>query len=216
MSKNVKPAATKPAEAAAAPAPKSKKWLIIIAVAVLAIAGGAAWFFTKGKSDTPHAEEVKAAPPQRPIFIALEPFTVNLQKETSDQYLQIGITLKFFESELEEKIKASLPEVRSKILLLLATKKASELSSAEGKNRLVEEIITLSNGVIGIVNKPVNPASAVAAATKPVASQVAAAGTEAEPAAIAEPSAEPESPPAPKTEEKKGIIDVLFTSFIIQ
>lgn len=210
MSKNAKPAATKPADAAVAPPPNSKKKLIIIVVAVIAIAAGAGWFFTKGKSDTPHAEEVKVAPPKRPIFIALEPFTVNLQKENSEQYLQVGITLKFFEPELEEKIKASLPEVRSKILLLLATKKASELASPEGKTHLMEEIATISNAVLGIVNKPAQPASAVAA-TK-AASQVAEAGAEGEHGAPTEAAAAH----SPQAEEKKGIVDVLFTSFIIQ
>lgn len=215
MSKNAKPAATKPAEAAAAPAAQGNKKLIIIAVAVAAIAGGAGWFFTKGPSDPSHVEEVKVAPPQKPIFVALEPFTVNLQRETSEQYLQVGITLKIFDAKLEESIKLNLPEIRSKILLLLSTKKASELSSAEGKSRLMGEIITISNAVLGIAGKP---AQAAAAAAKPAAaSQVAEAGAEAEQAA-AEPAAEPAAAPAhaAPTEEKKGIADVLFTSFIIQ
>lgn len=206
MSKNAKPAATKPAEAAAAPAAQGNKKLIIIAVVVAAIAGGAGWFFSKGNGNTPHVEEVKVAPPQKPIFVALEPFTVNLQRETSEQYLQVGITLKIFDAKLEESIKLNLPEIRSKILLLLATKKASELSSAEGKARLVGEIITISNGVLGIAGKP---AHAAAAPAKPAAaSQVAEAGTETEPAAAPAHAA--------PTEEKKGIADVLFTSFIIQ
>ncbi len=211
MSKNAKPAATKPADAAVAPAPSNKKKLIIIVVAVIAIAAGAGWFLTKGKSDAPHVEEVKVAPPKRPIFIALEPFTVNLQKENSDQYLQVGITLKFFEPELEERIKTNLPDIRSKILFLLATKKASELGSPEGKTRLMEEIATISNAVLGIVNKPALPASAVAAAT--AVSHVAEAGAEGEHGAAAEVAAHA---PAHQAEEKKGIIDVLFTSFIIQ
>jgi flagellar protein FliL len=214
MSKNAKPAATKPADAAVAPAPNSKKKLVIIVVAVVAIAAVAGWFFTRGKSDTAHVEEVKVAPPKRAIFIALEPFTVNLQKETSEQYLQVGITLKFFEPELEERIKASLPEVRSKILLLLATKKASELASPEGKTRLMEEISTISNAVLGIVNKPAQAASAVVAAN--AASHAAEAATEGDHGAATEPAVTPEHPATPKAEEKQGIVDVLFTSFIIQ
>lgn len=209
MSKNAKPAATKPAEAAAAPAPQSKKKLILAVVAVIAIAAVAGWYFTKGKSDAPHAEEVKVAPPKKPILVALETLTVNLQKESTDQYLQIGITLKFYDAKLEEELKANLPEIRSKILLLLATKKASDLGSAEGKMRLIEEIITLGNGVLGIVNKP---AHAAVATPKAAASQVAEAGAEeghAEAAATA-------TPPVHEAEEKKGIVDVLFTAFIIQ
>ena len=113
---------------------------------------------------------------------------------------------------IEEKIKASLPEVRSKILLLLATKKASELATPEGKTHLMDDIATISNAVLGIVNKHAQPASAVAAAK--AASQVAEAGAEGGHGAPTEAAAT--HVPAPQAEEKKGIVDVLFTSFIIQ
>lgn len=216
MSKNAKPATTKPAEIAEAAAPKSKKKLIIIIVAALVIAGVAGWYFTKGGNDKPHTEEVKVAPPQHPIFIALDPFTVNLQKETSDQYLQVGITLKLFEAGLEEKIKASLPEIRSRILLLLATKTASELSTPEGKASLIDELIISSNGVLGIVNKPSHTTPAMTASQVAGASQVVEAGTTTEHAAPTDAAAEHTTPAAHEKEEKKGIVDVLFTSFIIQ
>lgn len=208
MSKNLKPAATKPAEAAAVTPPKNNfKRYIFLAVAVAVVAGiaSAAVLYFKDKSDTPHVEEVKAAPPKQSIFIALEPFTVNLQKETADQYLQVGVTLKFFDAALQEQIKAALPEIRGKILLLLATKNAAELSTPEGKIRLIEEIVTLSNAVLGIVNKP---APVVVAAHPASAPPVAEA--EADTEAAAAPA------PPPKAVEKKGIVDVLFTSFIIQ
>jgi flagellar FliL protein len=214
MSKNAKPAAEKPAEVAAAPAAKSKKKLITIAVMVAAIAGGAGWYFTRGGNDTPHAEEAKAKkviPQLPPKFVALEPFTVNLQRETSDQYLQVGITLKIFDAELEERIKTSLPEIRSKILLLLATKKASELSSAEGKARLIKEIIKISNAVLGIVSEPEQAAASAAPEKLAAASEASAAGAEAGHEATAAAPAD-----TAQTEEREGIVDVLFTSFIIQ
>lgn len=213
MSKNTKPAAEKPAEVAAA-APKNNKKLIIIVLMAAAIAGGTGWYFAKGGSDTPHSEEAKvkkSAPQSPPKFIPLEPFTVNLLRENSDQYLQVGITLKVFDADLEEHIKASLPEIRSKILLLLATKKASELSSAEGKSRLVKEIIRISNTVLGIVSEPEKPAKTSAPEKLAAASEAAAAETGTEHEATV-PAAEHAAP----TEEKEGIVDVLFTSFIIQ
>lgn len=208
MSKNAKPAATKPAEVAAAPAPKSNKKVIIIAAVVVAVlAGGAGWFLTRGKPDnSAHVEEAKVEAPRKALFIPLEAFTVNLQKETADQYLQVGMTLKYFDPELEDRIKANLPEIRSKILLLLATKKASELASPEGKTRLIDDVRNLSNQVLGIINKPApagNPASAPAAAETTAAGEHDAP----QPAATGQTAG---------TEEHKGIVDVLFTSFIIQ
>ena len=135
--------ATKPPAKPAAPAakeeapvaapPKSKKMLIIGIVLLLVIAiGGAGWFFTKGSAPADgHAEEAKTEPVHEAKFVPLgENFTVNLQREEGDQYLQAGITLKILQPELEEKIKTMMPEIRSKLLFLLSSKKPSELQTS--------------------------------------------------------------------------------------
>ncbi len=202
--------ATKPpAKPAAAPAkeeapvaapPKSKKMLIIgIVLLLVIVAGGAGWYFTRGHaSGDAHAEAPKAELPHEAKFVSLgENFTVNLQREEGDQYLQAGITLKILQPELEEKIKAAMPEIRSKLLFLLSSKKPSELQTIEGKKKLISEIIAETDGVLGL---PVPPAAAVPA------HETAASGAASAPVAAA-PVAEPNT---------KGVVDVLFTSFIIQ
>lgn len=210
MAQSAKPAAQKP-EDPTVQKKSGKKLAIGAAAAVLLIvAGGAGWYFTKGKSDEHSAVEVKVAPPKTPIFVQLEPFTVNLRSELSDQYLQLGLSLKVFEAEIEAKIKTSLPEIRSKILQLLTTKTASELLTAEGKTKLVKEIMSMSNAVIGISNLPA-PAAPPVAAPAVDAHQAADAPA---PDAASAPSAAPAV--AAKPAEPKGIVDVLFTSFIIQ
>lgn len=214
MAKPAKPAGAKKEDAHAAEAPKSKKKLIIVAaVLISAIAGGAGWYFMHNKVEAP----------KEPTFIPLEAFTVNLQHEEADQYLQIGITLKVMEPELVETVKAMLPEIRSKLNLLLSGKRPSELSTLEGKKRLANEILVEANNALGIHNAPAAHAAApapapvvaseVEAATAPAEGEVAAAaeaplGDEAASAVAA--SAPPAAP------EKKGVVDVLFTSFIIQ
>jgi flagellar protein FliL len=180
--------------------PKSKKMLIIGIVLLLAIiAGGAGWYFSKGHAaGDAHAEAPKAEPPHEAKFVSLgENFTVNLQREEGDQYLQAGITLKVMQPELEEKIKAAMPEIRSKLLFLLSSKKPSELQTIEGKKKLISEIIAETDGVLGL---PVPPA-ATAPAHEAAASGAASAPVAA--AAVTEPNT-------------KGVVDVLFTSFIIQ
>ena len=126
----------------AAPPKSSKKKLILIivmALLVIGAGGGAAWFFTQhSKADSAEHKPAKAEPP---VFVAVEPFTVNLQPENGDQYLQIQFTLQVANVENEEKIKLNMPKVRSRLLLLLSGKKASELSSVEGKKQLSSEII---------------------------------------------------------------------------
>ena len=180
MAKSAKQA---PEEKAAKP--KSKMLLIIIVVLLLlGAAGGAGWYFTQGKSSAKETQE--AAQPvylEKPKFVALDTFTVNLQHEDADRYLQTAMSLKIYDPTLEEKIKEDMPEIRSKLLLLLSSKRASELSTVAGKKKLADQIITQVDGVLGVKRAaPAAAASGVAAATK----------------------------------SKAGIVDVLFTSFIIQ
>lgn len=214
------PAATEGAEK-----PKNKKKLLLIAIGVLllGVAGGAGWYFTKGSG---HAEVAKAPPPAPPKFMALEPFTVNLQSDNSDQFLQLGITLKFVEPELEEKIKLHMPEIRSRLLFLLSSKRASELTLVEGKKKLVQEIIAETSAVLGLRIAPApeivahenNAASAVEAASAVGVASAVEAASEVE-AASAETASAPEAtaPAAvPGDKSSSGIVDVLFTSFIIQ
>ncbi len=139
----------KPAAAAGEEKPKSKKMLIIIVAVLVLVIGGAAAFFLMGGSHHEEEEEAKVEPASHPVFVSMEAFTVNLQREEGDQFLQIGLTLKVMDPKLEEEIKANLPEIRSKLLLLLSSKRASEISSPEGKRQLASEIVEETNGVIG-------------------------------------------------------------------
>lgn len=223
MSKPVKPAApAAPAEGAAPP--KSKKMLfIIIGVVVLALAGGAGWYFTKGHApEGEHAEEVKVEPVHEPKYITLgENFTVNLLHEDGDQYLQAGITLKIVDPALEEKIKARMPEIKSKLLFLLANKLPSELQTAAGKQKLVSDIIAETDAVLGLGVAPVHAAPAADAHAAPATAAHAAPVADAHAASAAH-AATPVAAPAasgvaaPLPPKTTGIVDVLFTAFIIQ
>jgi flagellar FliL protein len=133
--------------AGAVSAKKSNKKLFIIVGALLLVVGGAggAWFFMgQGKDD--HAEGAtapvaKVDPGKPPVFIAMEPFTINLQPENGEQYLQVAFTLQVADEKQVEAIKLYMPALRSRILLLLASKKASELATIDGKTKLQEEIL---------------------------------------------------------------------------
>ena len=126
---------------AAAPKSSKKKLLVILLMGVLVVAfgGGAAWFFTRGKSDD--GAEHKVAKAEPPEYVPIDAFTVNLQPENGDQYLQITFTLQVSNPQQAELIKTNMPKVRSRVLLLLSGKKASEISSVEGKHQLASDII---------------------------------------------------------------------------
>lgn len=131
---------------ASPPEGKSKKKLILlaaIAVLILGIAGGAfAWYTNSHKAGNNKShKEVKAEPSKPPIFVNLDPFTVNLQPEKGEQYLQIALTLQVADQTQVDQIKLNMPQVRSRLLTLLSSKMASEISTVEGKKQLTEEIV---------------------------------------------------------------------------
>lgn len=131
------------AEGAEAPAKSSKKKLIIIIAAVLVLAGGgggAAWYFTKAKP-AHKKEEKHVEAPKPPVFLALETFTINLQPDPDEKFLQLDVTLQVAGPEVAEYIKLQMPAVRNRMLMLLTSKTATEISTSEGKESLSEEIL---------------------------------------------------------------------------
>ena len=146
-----------PKAEAAAPAAGGKGKLFIMigaAVLVLGLGGGAGWYFLHGSGDDgaqsaskghdagkdKKKKKDKEAPPE---YLAIEPFTVNLQPENGDQYLQVAFTLQVGGAEQAEIIKANMAKVRSRVLLLLSGKKASEINTVQGKQQLAGEILAV-------------------------------------------------------------------------
>lgn len=142
MATSAAAAAKSPAEAAPAAAPnKNGKYrliIIILVVALLALGGAGAWFFmAQGAGDGEEDSSVSVGPP---VFLPLDQFTVNLQSADEQRFLQVSMTLKLAEQAVADAIAAQLPEVRSRVLLLLSSRKASELISLEGKTKLATDI----------------------------------------------------------------------------
>ena len=135
--------------------PKNKGLLLKILLVLVPLTGGigGTWFAMKALTTPPaaateaatspenateKAEEAEAekAPEKASIFVPLDPFTVNLQPENGDQYLQVGLSVKVTEAVVADAIKQQIPEIRNRILLLLSSKKASEISTVAGKQQL--------------------------------------------------------------------------------
>jgi flagellar protein FliL len=187
------------------PAKKSKKMLIIIIAALLLIGGGATAYFLMKPAHVPTkdvaddtaddaskdtgkdaAAEDKSVPPK---YVTLGTFTANLIHEEGDRYLQVAISIKISKPDLEDKIKASNPEILHHVNMILQSRRPSELATLEGKEKLASDIKTQIERVLGFLKTaPVNNS------TQPVSAPVAT------------------EPP----QVKSGIEEVLFTSFIIQ
>jgi flagellar FliL protein len=125
---------------------KSKLPLIIIgAVVVLALAGGGAWFFLKGGDADAEKEQAKAkasALEAIPVYMPIDTLTVNLKD--SRQYLQLTITLQLKNGDDSALVKLYMPQVRTRALIILASKKPDEVISSEGKLALLEELKTIT------------------------------------------------------------------------
>jgi len=150
-----------------APKKKSKLLLIIIAAVLVVVLGGGAAFFllkkkapaddeegmdeegdhppakvTKGKKKKPDAH---AAPP---VFTKLEPFVVKLQSDQQEAYVQAIPELKLLDPATSEQIKQFMPEIRHKLLLILAGKKATDLSTPEGMQTLANQFRVSINATL--------------------------------------------------------------------
>jgi len=129
--------------------------LILLIVAALCITG--TWFYlhwqssrdlnplqqTVGQASGPaNVQYTKPAQVQipAPIFTKLDPFTVMLESKDSERMLFLGITLRLGDQQSSERIDKYMPEVRSRILMILSSLTPQDVQTPEGKAKLVQEI----------------------------------------------------------------------------
>ena len=141
-----------------------------------------------------HVEVARPKPGTPPVFLPVDPFTVNLTDKEVDRYAQIGITLEVVDQKTADLLKNYMPSIRSGVLMVLSHKSATELLTKEGKERLQKEILR--------------------EAVRPLGFEIE----------IDEEEPEEEDPPAKKKKKKKKkaaapalpVSNVLFSQFIVQ
>ncbi len=149
-----------------APAAKPKgKLIMFIAIGVLVavlIGGGAAYFLMKKKAPVegddgedapaevkPKKKDKKGDHSAAPSFHKFDKaFTVKLQTEQQEAYLQAEVQLRVLDASALELLKQYDPELKHRIMLILLTKKASELGTAQGVQRLSNEIRETVNNTL--------------------------------------------------------------------
>ena len=135
-----------------------KKLVLMVAVAAIVLGGGgvgallymkkqkaaeeaAAAASEDGDADAaPVKHEKKKDKGEKPTFVPMDPFVVNLADHDADRYAQIGITLEVPDEHVGEEIKNYLPAIRNNILLLLAHKSSADLAGGDGKELLAKQI----------------------------------------------------------------------------
>lgn len=128
---------------------KSRKpwWLLGILIIMLSMACSAAVFFMLGSNGSAVAQDsLKSATVEAPapIFVGITPFTVNLQSEEyAQRLLYIGLSLKVADELTQQLIVEYMPQVRSRLIMLLSSQSAEDLISPQGKLALSKEILAL-------------------------------------------------------------------------
>jgi len=149
-------AAAAAADAVPAKSGGKKKLVLMVAVAAIVLGGGGVGALVymkkqKAAAEAAAAEEgdADAAPvkhekkkdkAEKPVFVPMDPFVVNLADHDADRYAQIGIVLEVPDEHAGEEIKTYLPAIRNNILLLLAHKSSADLAGGDGKELLARQI----------------------------------------------------------------------------
>jgi flagellar FliL protein len=100
-----------------------------------------------GNSDEPVSKT-------NPRFVDLGTFGAHMIGEDGEQNLKTSISLKLTEPGLDEKIRASLPEIKHHVNLVLQSKRVAELSSQEGQEKLAQQLKGQIEYVMGFRNSP--------------------------------------------------------------
>lgn len=145
------------ADGAAAPAPKSKKLIFIIAGVVIALAAGGGYFYWSQKKAAEAAEHEAGDKPAKdsaksaPIFVPLDPFTVNLADTLAERMAQIAVTFKLRDAKDSESIKVFMPAIRHNLLKVISSKDSKEILTVDGKDKLAQEIAIAAGEALGWV-----------------------------------------------------------------
>ena len=159
-------AAAAAADAVPAKSGGKKKLVLMVAVAAIVLGGGGVGALVYMKKQKAAAEEAAAAADEdgdaapakhekkkehaeKPVFVPMDPFVVNLADHEADRYAQIGITLQVPDEHVGEEIKNYMPAIRNNILLLLAHKSSADLAGSEGKELLAKQIRTAALKAMG-------------------------------------------------------------------
>ncbi|WP_444677446.1 flagellar basal body-associated FliL family protein [Halomonas sp. E19] len=107
-------------------------WLMIILVLLSTAAAGAAIYLVMNDRDGSAQGNLQGQQLQRqaPIFVKIDPFTVNLADDNfGSRLLYLGLSLKVGDKETQDILQEHMPQVRSRLLMLLSGKQAAELTS---------------------------------------------------------------------------------------
>ena len=85
-----------------------------------------------------------------PIFVPIEPFTVTLQSPDTERIMHVGLTLRVSDEQTRTRLEKYMPEVRSRILMVLSSQSPTGVQTQQGKTDMAAAIKQA-------VNRPFSP-----------------------------------------------------------
>ncbi len=132
-------------------------WVILgVAVLVALVAGGAGAYFLlpSAPSEAAEAEAMPEASPEekaaayRERVLTLEPFVVNIAGDDYPRYLKVKIDLELDEATARAEVDARLAQVRDAVIVLLSSKRLTDVTDFDGKVLLKEDLRERINGLL--------------------------------------------------------------------
>ena len=120
--------------------------LMLITIIACAIAGYTFYEMKKFQHSITGNEKPEAvshpAKTDTPIYVPMETFTVSLQPDddNSERVIYIGITLKLHDEHSKKLVEKYLPDIRSRVYILLSHQQAKVLATDGGKQQLLDKI----------------------------------------------------------------------------
>ena len=145
--------------------PKKKgklKWILLILVFLLFAVGGAgAWYYffsdlpgsrkasASGEAGgaSPQTVQTKAAPNLQTT--TLDTFLVNLADPLGKRYIKVTFEVEVVDPKVADELAKQKPKIRDSIIMLLSSKTFADLSPAESKLELKNEVTNRLNQILG-------------------------------------------------------------------
>jgi flagellar protein FliL len=135
----------------------NKLLLILVSVLVILMLGLSAGLYMMwnrlSAMEVPAESAAANASPKEPAenlpgpIFSLDTFIVNLADEGGHRYLRVTMDLELVEGLPQDDIKGRLPQIRDSVLMILPTKRFQDISTAQGKAALRDELMAKLNSL---------------------------------------------------------------------
>ena len=132
--------------------------LLVAAAAIvsLLIGGGGAYFFLRADAQAAKTRVAASEPVKKQNsgasfaerLYSLKPFVVNVTGDGYSRYLKIKLDFEMNDAAVKEELEARLPQIRDAVIVLLSSKRLSDITGFEGKALLKDDIRMRVNDLV--------------------------------------------------------------------